>query len=163
MESPWQGRFLNRQRFFNRHYYVIRDDITDTRLDRQFDCVTCLNILALVEDHRAALRGMFSLLRPGGFLIISCPYNEHEFVPDAYSLPGAGYGQDRPVLCRQYSRAELDGWLAENGGVLVEQELYRCFSGKYWTMGERIVPPEPAGKDDPHHMTCLLIRKEPAA
>jgi SAM-dependent methyltransferase len=148
MHASWEGKLLNRQRFFNRHYYVIRDDITRPQLVQEFDCVTCLNILGLVEDHRAALRGMFSVLKPGGFLIVSCPYNEHQFVASASA--------------RQYSRAELDGWLSENGGTLVEQELYRCFTGELWAVGERVTPPVRASADELHHMTCMLIQKGPA-
>ncbi len=86
MQSPERGRFLNRLSFFNRHYYVIRDEVTSPTLTQQFDCVTCLSVLELIHDHRAAVRGMFSLLKPGGFLILSCPYNERQFIENAYAL-----------------------------------------------------------------------------
>jgi SAM-dependent methyltransferase len=160
MESPWRGRFLNRQRFFNRHYYVIRDDVTSPTLQERFDCVTCLSLLGLVPDHRAAVRGMFSLLEPGGILILSCPYNEHRFIDNAYALPGADTAYATAgAICRQYSRAELDAWLAENGGRLVERELYRCFTGDFWSIGERVAPAVQAGPDDLHHLACMCIEK----
>ncbi len=159
MESPWRGRVLNRQWFFNRHYYVVRDDVTRPKLRQQFDCVTCLSALELIDDHRAAVRGMFSLLKPGGFLILSCPYNERRYVENAYALTNGVDRQASGAICRQYSRAELDGWLADNGGELVESELYRCFTGEFWTMGERLTPPVRVGKDDTHHLACLLIQR----
>ena len=75
-----------RHSFFNRHYYVIRDDIRAPTLDRHFDCVTCLSVLELIRDHDAAVRGLFSLVKPGGFLILTFPYNERTFVENAYAL-----------------------------------------------------------------------------
>ncbi len=159
MQSPEHGEFLNRQLFFNRHYHVVRDEVTSPRLTQQFDCVTCLSVLELIDDHRAAVRGMFSLLKPGGFLILSFPYNHRRFVENAYSLPGAGYGKDYPFICRQYSRSEVDDWLSENGGHLVERELYRCFTGEFWAAGARISPPVRVSADELHHMACVCIQK----
>jgi SAM-dependent methyltransferase len=159
MESAWHRPFLNRLWFFNRHWYVIRDDITSSRVTERFDFVTCLSVLELIEDHRAAVRGMFDRLKPGGFLVLSFPYNEHHFIDNAYALPGAGYGRDLPYICRQYSRAEVDEWLTENSAVVVGRELYRCFTGEFWTMGERLSPPTRAEANDPHHLACFLLQK----
>ena len=160
MESPERGRFLNRHWFFNRHYYVLRRDIRKPLLRRQFDCVTCLSVLELVEDHDAAVHGLFSLLKPGGFLILSFPYNDEQFVDNAYHLPGAAYGKNYPFICRQYSRSEVDSWLMANGGQLIASELYRCFTGEFWAAGQRVIPPARVGPDEPHHLACMCIRKD---
>jgi 2-polyprenyl-3-methyl-5-hydroxy-6-metoxy-1,4-benzoquinol methylase len=144
---------------FNRHYHVIDDDITRTRLTEQFDFVTCISVLEHILDHAAAVRGMFRLLKPGGHLVLTFPYNERQYIPNAYKLPDAGYGQDQPYVCQIYSRAQLDQWLAAEGGEIVAQQFWEVFTGEFWTCGQWLRPPRQTGPDQPHQHTCLLIRK----
>ena len=68
VDEYWTGAFVNR------HYHVVRDDITRPKLGRQFDMVTCLSVLEHIPEHEAAMRGMFSLLRPGGHVVLTIPY-----------------------------------------------------------------------------------------
>jgi SAM-dependent methyltransferase len=159
MRSPWHGNWLNRQRYFNRHYYVIRDDIEQPRLSRKFDFVTCLGVMELVADFDAAVRGLFRFTRPGGYVAMTCPYNEHQFVPNAYALPGSGYGHDLPYVCRQYSRADLDRWTSTNDAEIEELNLYQCFTGEFWTIGERLSPVVKSTPDALHHLALVLFRK----
>src|SRR3712207_203620 len=49
-------QWWRRTRYFNRHYYVLGDDISRSRLTELFDFVTCLSVLELVDDHRAVVR-----------------------------------------------------------------------------------------------------------
>ena len=144
---------------FNRHYHVIADDITATRLDRQFDMVTCLGVLTTIPDDRPAVHNLFQLVRPGGHLVLTMAYKEDEAVPDAYVLPGATYGVGYRFICRMFSRAEVDAWLEAEDGEIEEQEYFRIFTGPYWASGERIEPPLRARVDEPHQYTALLIRK----
>jgi len=146
---------------FNRHYHVIADDITASKLDRQFDMVTCLGVLTTIEDDGAAVHNLFRLVKPGGHLVLTIAYNEDEAVPNAYALPGATYGEDYRFICRMFSRAEVDGWLAAEGGEIEEQEYFRVFSGRYWASGERLEPPLRVGVDEPHQYTALSIRRLP--
>lgn len=144
----------------NRHYHIVDDDITRARIRGPFDFITCISTLEHIERHDDAVRGMFALLRPGGHLALTHPYNERRHVPDVYRLAGAGYGQDLPYRCQVFSRAQVDAWLAANGASLVAQEFWRCFTGEFWTFGEPLVPPEPATSQGPHQLTCLLLRKD---
>jgi SAM-dependent methyltransferase len=144
---------------FNRHYHVIPDDITATRLDRQFDMVTCLGVLTTIADDRPAVHNLFRLVRPGGHLVLTFAYKEDEAVPNAYALPGASYGPGYRFICRMFSRAEVDAWLAEEGGEIEEQEYFQVFSGPYWASGERLEPPRRVRVDEPHQYTALSIRK----
>ena len=57
VESYW------RRTITNRHFYVIKDDITNPRLSKTFDFITCIGTLEHICDHRAAMRGMFKLLK----------------------------------------------------------------------------------------------------
>jgi len=60
----------------NRHYHVINDDITHTRLTQTYDFITCISVLEHIADHGAAMRSMLSLLNPGGHLIVTFPYHD---------------------------------------------------------------------------------------
>lgn len=140
----------------NRHHYIVRDDITDPKIDRKFDAITCLSVIEHIEDHRAAVRGLRSLLHPGGHAIMSFPYNEHRFVENVYALPGVSYGQDAPYICRMYSRREIDGWL-EEGFEIERQQYHQIFTGELWAFGERLRPPKRVDASEPHHLTCLSL------
>lgn len=154
MKSFW------RRSIFNRHFYVHRDDIRRPALTGQFDAVTCISTLEHIDDCDAAVRAILSLTRPGGHVILTFPYNEDRRVDDVYRLPGAGYGRDAPYICRVFSRAQVDGWLAGGRGSIVAQEYYRVFAGDLWTFGERVFPLRPVGRAERHHLTAILIRKE---
>jgi SAM-dependent methyltransferase len=71
----------------------------------ELDSVLCLNVLEHVEDDRAALSNMFSVLRPGGRAIV--------LVPEGMSV----YGTLDEVLGhhRRYSEEELRSKFAETG------------------------------------------------
>jgi SAM-dependent methyltransferase len=153
VESYWGGTF------FNRHYEVSRGDITQPGFGPRFDAVTCISTLEHIPDHRAAFRGMMESLVPGGVLIVTCPYNEHQYYENVYAERTASYGANFRFICRQYSRRELDSWLQDTGGDLIEAERWRFFSGAFWTEGELIPVPRRATIDDPHQLGCFLIQK----
>ncbi|GAH10357.1 unnamed protein product, partial [marine sediment metagenome] len=82
----------------NRHYHVIDDDITDTRLSDTFDLITCISVLEHIQKPDDAIRNMFSLLKTNGHLILTCPYNEKSYVKNVYELPGSSYGKGLPYI-----------------------------------------------------------------
>ncbi len=153
IKGYWKGSF------FNRHYYIINEDITRPKIGKRFDLITCISVLEHIPDHRAAVRGMFGLLKPGGYLVLTIPYNQEQYVDNVYKLEGAGYGQNAPYVCQVFSRKQIDAWLKENPGNIIEQEYYEVFSGALWTFGERIYPPRKVDKDQRCHLTCVLIQK----
>jgi SAM-dependent methyltransferase len=143
---------------FNRHYHVIDDDITESRLHKKFDVITCISVLEHIANHDDAMRSMLDLLNPGGHLIVTFPYNEHRYVGNVYQLPGAGYGQHEPYICQVYSRAQIDGWLTATGATIAHQEYWRFFTGELWTFGEAVKPPREVTKDQLHQLSCVLLR-----
>ena len=149
--SYWGGRPNNR------HHHVLSDDITNPSIEAEFDAITCLSVIEHIQDHQAAARGLRSLLVPGGHAILSFPYNEERFIENVYALPGVSYGTDVPYICRVYSRHEVQGWLSE-GFEIVRQEYYRIFTGDLWAFGERLRPSVKTAVNEPHHLTCLLLR-----
>ncbi len=141
----------------NRHHYVLRDDITNPSIEGEFDAMTCLSVIEHIPDHEAAVRGLRSLLSSGGHAILSFPYNERRFIENVYALQGVSYGAHAPYICRVYSRREVQGWLAQ-GFEIVRQEYYRIFTGDLWAFGQRLRPPVKTGVNEPHHLTCILLR-----
>jgi predicted SAM-dependent methyltransferase len=143
----------------NRHYYVINDDITSTRLKPTFDLITCISVLEHIKDYTAAIKSMFSLLRPEGHLILTFPYNEKNYVKNVYELPGSGVKEEYPFITQVFSSNELSTWTEENDGIILEQEYWRFFTGEYWTFGDMICPPIQVDKNEDHQISCVLIQK----
>ena len=154
IQGYWTGSF------FNRHYYILHDDITKPKIKKQFDLITCISTLEHIPNHKVAIQRMFGLLKANGHLLLTFPFNEEQYVDNVYKLPGAGYGQDAPYVCQVFSRKEIDVWLKENRGEIIDQEYYKVFSGDFWTFGERIYPPQKIEKGENCHLTCLLIQKK---
>ena len=152
-EGYWTGAF------FNRHYYILTDDVTEPKIEKQFDFITCISVLEHIPNHRAAIKGMFSLLKTGGHLVLTFPYHEEKYVNDVYRLPGAGYGQEFPYICQIFSRKEIEAWMKENPSRILVQEYYQVFSGDLWTFGDRVYPPQKVTNQERHHLTCILLQK----
>lgn len=147
-----------RRGLLNRHWNVVNADVRALGRNGRYDLVTCVSTLEHIDDPDAAVAGMCAALATGGHLLVTVPYNESTYVPNAYDLPGSGYGQDFPFVTQVFSRAEIDRWTTANGLAIVEQEYWRIFSGEFWTQGEQVYPRVRATKDEPHHLTCLLFR-----
>ena len=142
----------------NRHFHVLNDDITKTKLDGSFDAVTCISVLEHIERSDDAVSNMLRLLRPGGHLIMTFPFNEGQYVRNVYDLPESSYGQGNPYITQSFSRRELNGWLTRDA-ALVEQEYWQCWTGSHWTEGRQVIPPKQVSQTEIHQLSCVLIRK----
>jgi glycosyltransferase involved in cell wall biosynthesis/phospholipid N-methyltransferase len=106
-------------------------DITDLasfpRVEQGFDTVVCLNVLEHVEDDRAALSNMRSVLAPGGRIIVLVPQGEWLF------------GTLDEVLGhkRRYTEAALRR-LAEDAGFAMKvlRPFNRVGSAAWWLNGK---------------------------
>ena len=144
---------------FNRHYHVVDDDITNTRLRDTFDFITCVSVLEHIENADAAVRNMLTLLNPGGHLLMTLPYNEKRYVRNVYELPGSSYGRSLPYIAQAYSRAQLDEWFRDGRGTIVDQEYWQFWDGDYWTVGNQVIPPRPVRAEDKHQLSCILVQR----
>lgn len=147
------------QGMYNHHFYVLDDDIRHPSIDRKFDVITCVSVLEHIPEFLDAARGFSSLLKPNGYLILTCPYNEHRYCPDVYRAPESLHGKDNPYICQSYSRSELNSMIGAFQGRILTQEYWKAFSGELWAFGQRFERPQPSSKDAAHQLTCLLIQK----
>jgi hypothetical protein len=150
MTGYWRGRFRNR------HYLVVQDDITRQTSRPSYPCITCLSTLEHIPNHIAAMTAIKAALEPGGLLILTCPYNEREYVANTYELPDAAWGKDAPYVAQQFSRAELEAWL-DLGYELIEKELWRAVTGPAWATGKRLTPPVRAHEAQVHQLGCFAL------
>jgi 2-polyprenyl-3-methyl-5-hydroxy-6-metoxy-1,4-benzoquinol methylase len=143
----------------NRHYHVINDDITHTTLAETYDVITCISVLEHIQEHREAIKSMYRLLAPGGHLILTCPYNEDQYVQNVYTLPESLVKEKFPFITQAFSRNELNSWQEDVPFELIEQVYWQFFEGKFWTCGEKVIPPRQVEVNERHQLACLLLRK----
>ena len=145
----------------NHHIHIIRDDIVSPKIDKEFGIITCLSTLEHIPSHLRAVTSMANLMRPGGILVLSFPYNEHRYVENVYDLPEAGYGKDQDYICQVFSRDVINKWLSTTALRLVQQRYYRFFTGELWTLGHRLWPGQEVDSTEPHHLTGIVLQKIP--
>ncbi len=144
---------------FNRHYHVFDDDITSTNLTEKYDFITCVSVLEHIENADIAISNMFGLLNDNGYLVLTCPYNEKEYVNNVYKLPQSKGGESASYICQSFSRTNINKWLKENNASILKQEFWCVFEGEYWTEGNEIYPPKKANQSERHQLTCVLFQK----
>lgn len=113
-----------------------------------------------IPEHRSAVINIHNLLDTDGYLILTFPYNENQYHEDIYKHPEAGYGQNANFVTQVYSRREINAWLGDTSFTIIEQEYYQVFTGKFWTMGERVTPCVKTSDKDIHQLTCILLQKK---
>ena len=153
VQGYWSGGY------FNPHWRVRQDDITAPQTTERFEAVTCLSVLEHIPDHLAAVRGMASLLVPGGHVILTCPYNEDRYESNVYALPDAQRGATASYVCQMFSSAQLESWLT-TGLELVDKQLWKAWTGATWASGDEVSPLQPNG--EPHQLGCFLLRSRGA-
>ncbi len=143
----------------NRHYLVLNDDITDTKLKGQFEMVTCISTLEHIEKYNQAVKNIFSLTAAGGHVVFTFPYNERKSVPNVYSLEGTSVKALPGHTTHAYSKKDLERWCVENDAKIIEQEYWQFFTGEYWTGGEMLPYPKKVSSDEKHQISCVLLQK----
>lgn len=89
------------------------ESLTPEAVGEPFDSVVCFNVLEHIEDDLGTLRGVRSVLRPGGRLLLLVPAH-----PQLYGAV------DRAVAhCRRYRRSQL-GKLINDAGMSPREVRY---------------------------------------
>jgi 2-polyprenyl-3-methyl-5-hydroxy-6-metoxy-1,4-benzoquinol methylase len=143
----------------NRHYHIVDDDITKTKLNKKFDLISCVSVLEHIENADAAISNMIWMLNSKGYLILTMPYNEKNYIKNVYELEGASYGKNSTYIAQSFSRNEIDKWVREWKLEIVDQEYWKFWDGDYWTLGNQIIPPHKVSSQDKHQLTCILFRR----
>jgi SAM-dependent methyltransferase len=152
MGNYWNNRFLNH------HYFVLRHDITAGPMNgHSFGAIHCLSVLEHIPKPDDAVAAMSAMLKPNGILVMTFPYNENKYVPNAYDLDGA-YGKGSPYICQVYSRRCLNRWSTANKLSIIEQHYLRAFEGEFWACGKRLKPMVEVERNDQHHLTAVVLR-----
>lgn len=140
---------------------IVKENILDMNLENCFDMITCISVLEHNASHLEVVKKMGNMLKVGGVLILTFPFNENEYIPNAYQLPMAGYGRDAgPTnICQMYSKNEVGLWCEEGGMELIDQEYWKAFTGQYWTYGQRMWPPKKVSREETHQLSCITLRK----
>jgi SAM-dependent methyltransferase len=93
------------------------------------DCCVCLNALEHIEDDRQALRGMASILAPGGVVVLLVPA-----FPALYGPIDSNLGH-----YRRYSRGSLNR-LADSAGLRIRKAHYMNAAGFFgWWVNSHIL------------------------
>jgi 2-polyprenyl-3-methyl-5-hydroxy-6-metoxy-1,4-benzoquinol methylase len=124
----------------------------------RFNMITCISVLEHITEPEKAFQSMIELLRPGGHLVLTMPYNETRYVEDVYKLPNYT-GDPQSYPCASYNRAVLSEWLSSSRAKIVKQYYWRMWAGDVWRQHERLPKPERTSAAEPHQLTCLLIQK----
>ena len=143
----------------NRHFHVLNDDIQNTKLQQTFDVITCISVLEHIQDHRAAMRSMYKLLNPGGTLILTCPYSNHQYVPNVYDLPESSVTEKFSFVTQSFSENDRVRWMQDSLFELVDEEYWQFFEGEFWTCGKKLESPLKVDKKDRHQICCMAFKK----
>lgn len=147
-------------RLHNWHYYLVPDDIIATNLPVEtFDLVTCVSSLEHIPDFNAAVKGMVSTLKNGGHLILTFPYNEHQYHPNVYKIEGSNAPKGTHYITQAFSRQEIDIWEKMCGLQVIKQEYWQFFSGNYWSVGTRLAMPICVDRLQKHQISCVVFQK----
>ena len=141
---------------FNRHWLIIKDDITNIRTIRfrKFDFISCISVLEHIPEHEKAFDGMLDLLSKDGYICLTVPWNPDEFIDNIYDNAECNVLRNKGDLCHVFSNADLDKWLLKCR--LIDYEFWKIWGGKYWGYGYRRQPVE--GKITDSHLACLLLQ-----
>lgn len=144
---------------FNRHFYVENQDITKPKIKETFDLITCISTLEHIENYDKAVESMLSLLNPGGYLIMTFPYNDKKYEDNVYRLKGSNAINIPPYKTHSFSRNEVEKW-SKNKMTIIKQEYWQFFTGEYWTIGEKLMIPQQVKENELHQISCLLLQKK---
>ncbi len=111
---------------------VLRMDITDPPgevLDADIDTVFSSNVVEHIEDHAAAIRGVFSILNPGGRFIVLVPAFMQLYCPMDENLEHY----------RRYTRNTLTRVLRDAGFVVEDTHYMNLVGACGWFVAGRIL------------------------
>lgn len=144
---------------FNRHYYVINDDILNPKTKGNFDMIFCISTLEHIKNAALALENMSRLLDDGGLLVLTFPSSPMPYIENCYDLADSSYGKGNPYVAQSFSADQIEDWQNLFGLVEVGSEYWKCWTGDYWTCGHQVCPPQQVGPTGAYNLRCVCLRK----
>lgn len=144
---------------FNRHYHVIDENITNPKLSDTFDMIVCVSALEHIDKYNTAVHSMFNLLKNGGHLVLTFPYNDKKGVENVYTLPNSEVKQVPNYKTRAFCYEDIENWKRKNRAIVIKQEFWQFYTGEYWTTGERLPIPKSVDRSEKHQISCILFEK----
>ena len=121
--------------------------------------ITCISVLEHIKDYNNAMNSMSKLINPGGFLILSFPYNEKKYVENVYFLPDSCAPKNLPFTTQAFSRLQINQWSEKYILEIIEQEYWKFYTGDYWTTGEKLHIPIKTNSIEKHQISCIIFKK----
>lgn len=145
----------------NRHFPLTYDDITKSKLkSSSYDVITCISVLEHIEEFNLAIKEMFRLLKPKGFLFLTFPYNDKDFIYDSHKERGSNrFNRPASYIVNIYSAEEVNKWCKDNNVMIEKQVFVRFWGGDFWNSGVRLPEPQFVYKDRQHDLTMLIFKK----
>ncbi len=144
---------------FNRHFYVLDDDILNPKKISRYDMVFCISTLEHIEDYEKAIINMVNSLNNEGILVLTFPSSSFEYIHNCYTLPNSSYGKGNPYIAQSFSSEIINSWITKYDLVEIESEFWKFWTDRYWTCGEQIIPPERSQKNGDFQIRCICLQK----
>ena len=146
----------------NRHWPVLDVDITKGQgFKDTFDAITCISVLEHIHAFDDAMRNMAARLRPGGLLILTCPFSAHEpHDPDVCARPDANRPKTHGYVCQSFNASDLEGWKSF-GLNLRASEYWNMWTGPVFRAGQQ-APWRMVADTEPHHLGCFAFERASA-
>lgn len=110
-DKKWYGKSKNKVDVYG--------DIQDMPKDwaNKWDNIICLEVLECISNPFKAFDEMFRVLKPGGVLLLSCPFNYRAFGDGTWEKPKPGIvdywritKQGLELLAQKFSKVRVDGF-----------------------------------------------------
>lgn len=141
--------------FSNKHYYILDDSIIMPKIEKKFDLITCISVLEHIETWKLAILNISSLLKSGGHLILTFPYNQETYIYNAFDLDGCLVDKNPNFITQIFSDEEISVMFELSGLKVKDLETWKCWDGEYWRVGKRL----PISKKGNPDLICLRLQK----
>ncbi len=143
---------------YNKHFYIKKDDITNTELKEKFDVITCISTLEHIWNYINAIKNMSRLLNPKGSIILTFPYDKETYVQNIYSFSNCNL-KNMPFICQIFNEKCIKYMIEKTGLVIFRREYWQCFDGGMWQIGKRLKKPVYKTYWEKFDLLCLVLRK----
>lgn len=145
---------------FNRHFYIVDDDILKPKKISKYDMIFCISTLEHIENFEMAIENMVNALNDNGYLVMTFPSAPSDYVHNCYNLQNSSYGKDFPFIAQSFSPEIIKNWISKFELIEIESEFWKFWTEKYWTCGNQIIPPIKTDDSGEYQIRCICLQKK---